>query len=847
MRLISLLLGLLLSNGAWAISAADYLPDDANLNPAIPTPESVLGWEIGDWRISHDQLVMYMHALARSSDRVSIKAVGRTHEQRPILQLIFTSPENHGRIEELRQQHLQTAYGGSTSDAPLVVWLGHSIHGNEASGSNASTLVAYYLAASQSGYVNELLSNSIILLDPSFNPDGLQRFSTWSNSNRSRNPVADPNHRIHNEAWPQNRTNHYLFDLNRDWLPLVHPESRARVAEYHRWLPHVLTDQHESRHDAYFFQPGVPSRQNPLTPEANLRLTRLLAGYHAAGMDATGEMYFTEETYDDFYFGKGSTYPDINGTIGILFEQPNVKGPVLERGNRPLTFQNAISNQLTTTLSTLRGSSEIRDQLIAYQHEFFSLMSDRAENAGFAAWVIGDDGDPARAAALLEVFEQHQVEFQTLAEEVEADGQVFRPGHAWVFPVRQRQFGMLLAMMETRTEFEDNTFYDVSAWTQPLAYNLPSAQLRRIPATGPGTTAANNSPTRDAVAWLIPWQQLDAPTLLQDLLAVGASVRAATRPFAATTPEGEETFSEGTLLVHRGFQDESRVEGIFDLISGAASAGLVVHSASSGLTPAGPDLGDQRFMMIEPIKPLLISGEGASAYDTGEAWHSFDLRLGVTPVMVEIPRLNDIRLQDYTHLVMVDGQYGAITSGQKKRIVQWIKDGGILVTASRAAEWAQDLCFETSPGQCEPEEDEEIAEAPDSRPYGQFSDDDAERMIGGAIVATTLDLTHPLAFGYQRADLPLFRRRTTLLEPSDNAYATPVRYTDDPLEGGFIGPERLDEIRGEPAVIAERKGSGLVVRFANNPLFRGFWRGTERLFMNSLYMGQIVQKTELPD
>ncbi|MEN8261636.1 MAG: RNA repair domain-containing protein, partial [Pseudomonadota bacterium] len=190
--------------------------------------------------------------------------------------------------------------------------------------------------------------------------------------------------------------------------------SRARVAEFHRWLPHVLTDQHESRHDSYFFQPGVPSRQNPLTPPGNLELTRKLAQYHADAMDAAGEMYFTEDTYDDFYFGKGSSYPDINGTIGILFEQPNVKGPVLERGNRPLTFQNAISNHLTTTLSTLRGSVAHGDELKAYQQEFFGLMSERAGSAGFTAWVMGDDGDPARAAELLKVFEQHSVEFQPL-------------------------------------------------------------------------------------------------------------------------------------------------------------------------------------------------------------------------------------------------------------------------------------------------------------------------------------------------------------------------------------------------------------------------------------------------
>jgi hypothetical protein len=655
--------------------------------------------------------------------------------------------------------------------------------------------------------------------------------------------VSDPNHRIHNEAWPQNRSNHYLFDLNRDWLPLVHPESRARIAAYHRWLPHVLTDQHESRYDSYFFQPGAPARQHPATPDANLRLTRLLGQYHAAALDRAGEMYFTESVYDDFYYGKGSTYPDINGSIGILFEQPSVKGPVLERGSRPLTFSNAIGNQLRTTLSTLRGSVENRGSLFDYQRGFFETMAERAAQAGFAAWIIGDDGDPGRAAALLEVFDLHRVEYATLAEQVTAGGRDYQPGRAWVLPVRQRQFGMLQALMESRTEFEDSTFYDVSAWTQPLAYNLPYARLKRLPATGPAVTDDVPAPAPDAVAWLVPWNQLHAARLLQELLGAGARVRTATQPFEAVTPRGNQAFAAGTLLVHRGFQDPALGQRIFEILSERAAAGLRVATVTSGLTPEGPDLGDRNFMLLKPIRPLLITGEGVSNYDAGAAWHMFDQRLGIAPVMVELHRLDGIRLHDYTHLVMMDGHYDAIGDGLRKRIVQWVKDGGILVTSNRAAEWAQGLCFAAT---CE-EGAAAPSEKPAARAYGQFEDDSAQRTTGGAIVATVLDLTHPLAFGYQRDALPLFRRSNTLLEASGNAYATPVRYTGEPLMSGFIGADRLEEIRNQPAVIAERNDAGLVVRFANNPLFRGFWRGTERLFINSLYLGQVVKNTDLPD
>jgi hypothetical protein len=853
MRLFLTALCLASSVQGWAMTAAEYLPGNADPDPSVPTPESFLGWEIGDWRITHDQLVSYMYAVAESSDRVSIRVIGRTHEQRPLLQLVFTAPKNHASIEELRQQHLRTARGESSEASPLVVWLGQSIHGNEASGSNAAPLIAYYLAASRSDFVIRLLEGSIIVLDPTFNPDGLQRFSTWSNSNRSLNPVGDRNHRIHNEDWPQNRSNHYLFDLNRDWLPLVHPESRARVAEFHRWLPHVMTDQHEASSTlAYFFQPGAPERQNPVLPPETLAMHRKLGAYHAAAMDAAGEPFFTEDQYDDFYTGKGSTYTDINGTVGILFEQPRIDGPVVDRPFGSVPFSDAIANQFRTTLSTLRGAHELRGDLARYQAGYFETMAERARGAGFAAWLIGDDGDPARARALLDVLARHQVEFSTLDEDLEIEGQRFRAGQAWVLPVRQRQYALLQSAMERRTDFVDETFYDVSAWTLPLAYNLPHAASKRLPAVREYTPAQPVRALPEAgVAWLIPWGQLKAPWLLQQLLEAGAFVQAATTPFTAVTGSGERSFREGTLQVHVAIQEEGGLDAIRAALAEAAGQGVEIHSTTSSLTPAGQDLGNRDFAFLEPVKPLLLAGPGTSASEVGEIWHQLDQRLGFAPVMVNMDRLPRVRLADYTHLLMTDATHGEIGRAATDRIIAWVKDGGILVTIGRSASWAEDLCFTAGPDACKDTPEaagrDEDAEPPASRPYADYDDDHVQRVVGGAIVGAGVDTTHPLGFGYHRGDLALFRRGATVLKASDDPYATPVRYVDDPLLSGFIGPERLDEIRGQPAVIAERQGEGLVVRFANNPLFRGFWRGSERLFANALYFGQIVRSTRLPD
>ena len=845
LKVITILLTVWFSAGLFASSTAHYLPADADPDPAVPAPESVLGWNVGDWHVSHDKLVQYMESLAAASPRISIRTIGHTHEQRPLLQLAITSEANQQNLESLRRSHLE-------GDDTLVVWMGYSVHGDEPSGSNAAMLVAYYLAASRSPFVQELLENSIILIDPSINPDGLNRFASWVNSNAGKVPVSDPQARQHMQNWPEGRTNHYLFDLNRDWLPLVHPESRARVTEFHRWKPHVLTDHHEQdRFPGFFFQPGVPTRQNPLTPAENLELTRALATYHSAAMDEAGQPHFTEDAYDDFYFGKGSTYPDINGSVGILFEQRAILGQQLLTSNGIETFQMAIANQFRTSLSTLHGSWALRDRLVRYQAGFTELMQQRAASRNFRAWVVGDDFDPGRAQAFLDVLDLHQIEYQALDETIRAGAYEFSPGHAWVIPTRQAQFGLLEAMMEQRTEFQDETFYDISAWTQPLAYNLPFATVSKLPKTSERMPSSSGvALTRGAPAYTVPWNQLQAAPLLQRLLNHGAKVRTSLKAFSAQTEAGLRPHAAGTLVIQLGIQDKAKLTEIQDLLNEAVLSGTEVHTLLSTMTGVGPDLGSIHFPIIIPPRPLILGGKGTSIYEPGEAWFLLDERLGLAAPIVELNNLDRINLQDYSHLLLQDGDYSAIAPPQVQAIARWVNAGGILITASQAAKWAEALCFEPDPVTCVatgttgPVATEAAVSSPGA--YGDFANDKAQYIIGGAIVASTLDLSHPLAFGYQRAELPIMRRGTTLLTPSQNPYVTPVRYTESPLLAGFIGEQQLASMRGQPAVIAERKGKGLVVRFANNPLFRGFWRGTERMYINALYFGQVIEATDLP-
>ena len=323
------------------------------------------------------------------------------------------------------------------------------------------------------------MRDAVILLDPSYNPDGLSRFTHWANMHRGRQLVADPAHREHTEAWPQGRYNHYWFDLNRDWLLVQHPESQGRLEVFHAWKPNVLTDHHEMQsHRTFFFQPGIPSRNNPLTPARTFELTAQIAEYHAAALDQLGSLYYTKESFDDFYVGKGSTYPDINGTIGILFEQASVRGHLQQNPHGERTFAFAVRNQVATSLSTLAAVRQLRVELLTHQRDFYTTALTEADELQVKGYVFGADDDAARLHHFMQLLHTHRIQVHELTRSIDAGGDTFTPSKAWVVPVRQPQQRLVRALFERRTSFSDSVFYDVSTWTMPLAFDLPYAELK---------------------------------------------------------------------------------------------------------------------------------------------------------------------------------------------------------------------------------------------------------------------------------------------------------------------------------------------------------------------------------
>ena len=848
MKSMQVLAAMVLLTCCAALAAMPGLPDDFAVDEAIPTPAEVLGFEPGEWHPRYDQMVTYLETLAEASDRVHLERIGTTHGQRPLLFLTFASPERLGRIDEIRAARRDNSIAGQ---GPVVAWLGYSVHGNEASGATAALVTAWYLAASQEEEVMAWLDEMIIVMEPGLNPDGIDRFAHWVNMHRGQNPSADPADREHNEAWPNGRTNYYWFDLNRDWLPLIHPESRSRKAQYHAWRPHVLTDHHEmGPNTTYFFQPGVPERNNPLTPERNYELTARIAEFHGEFLDRAGEPHFTRELFDDYYVGKGSTYPDLTGGIGILFEQGTARGHVQDTVYGERTFTDAVANQVITSLSTLAGTYALTDELIDFQREFFADAREAARRDRSAGWVLGDDGDPARAAALIELLLGHDIEIHPVTELVEIAGRQHESGQAWLIPAEQPHYTLLKSILDPVTELPMETFYDVSAWPLGLSHDLPLEPVRRLPAHGDrisrSPAADHPAPPAEALAWLVPWNQYRSAALLGALLADGYRVQAATEPLTVATGDGERQLVRGSLIVHAGIQPDE-LESVGDRLAELSERhGVEVVAAERGLARSGIDLGSPSAPVIDSIRVAMLTGNGLRANHAGYIWHWFDVELQQPLTMIDWSNLFRTRLDDYTHLILPDSSFGFLPDWARDRIRDFVRQGGVLLALRGASTWVEGLELDWSLVDSEEDNDDGNDEL-ERRAYGDYRQDSARELIGGSALKVLLDTTHPLAFGHEREELVVFRRGRHVMRAVDNPYAQPAIYADSPLAAGYLSESNREKLAGAPAVSASRHGRGTVIRMADDALFRGYWRGSEKLFANALFFGSLIGATQLPD
>lgn len=823
-----------------------YLSQKVTYNEKVPSPEKFLGFQVGEQHVSHDQIVAYMKELDRTSDRVTLQEYARTYENRPCLLLTITSEDNQKNIGNIRKEHLKLSDPSLSASVkienmPAVVWMGYSVHGNEPSGANANLLVSYFLAAAQGPEVETMLKNTVILVDPAINPDGIQRFSTWANANKSNTLVSDNNSREFAEPWPNGRTNHYWFDLNRDWLPLQHNESKGRLQKFHEWKPLILTDHHEQGTNAsFFFQPGIPSRTNPLTPQKNQDLTAKMGKYHAEALDKIGSLYFTKEAYDDFYYGKGSTYPDINGAIGILFEQASSRGHAQESTNGVLTFPFTIRNQVVTSFSTLKAAQEMRVELLQNQRDFYQNTIAQAKADAVKGYVFGNADNKATTWHLLDILKRHQIQVYNLAANTTQEGKTFRKDESYIVPLNQPQYSTIKAIFTKQTQFKDSLFYDISAWTFPLAFNLPYSQLSSLNNLKGAAVEKAVFPlgkmngNKSDYAYLFEWNEFYAPRLLNGLLKEGIRAKVSQGIFSADVAGGSKRFDYGTILIQASKQPLNP-DDLYKLLSRLASENAIeIYSVTTGMTE-GINLGSSNFKTIEQPKIALLTGSGVNNNDAGEVWHLLDQRFNMPPTLIEQSAVNRISLDRYNVIIMADGRYPDITESGKEELKRWVKSGGVLIAQGNANRW-------TTTAGLNAIKYKDIANS-DTVAFRNFSTQQevaGARYIPGAIFQTRLDKTHPIGYGIKESTVPIFREGTGMFEKPKNPFATPLAYTQKPLLAGYVSKENEKLLRGSASIICSNFGNGQVISFSDNPNFRAFWFGTSKLFMNAIFFGKTI-------
>jgi hypothetical protein len=801
----------------------------------LQSPAEFLGYELGERFTPHHRVLDYVRHVADASPNVAWEPYGETVEGRTLGLATIAAPERLADIDAVRERHLRAVgvYPGEAEADVAVVWLSYGVHGNESSSTEAALGTLYDLANPANTRTQAWLRDVVVLLDPCLNPDGRDRYVNWYQGARGATPSANPDAWEHDEPWPGGRTNHYFFDLNRDWAWGTQPETRARLAVYNRWLPHVHVDFHEQGVDSpYYFAPAAEPRHERITPTQRDFEARI-GRNHADRFDREGWLYFTRQRFDLLYPGYGDTWPTFNGAVGMTYEQAGSgrAGLAIETAEGDtLTLADRIAHHRATGLSTVEVAVRDRAQIVRDLRDYFA----EPDLGDYRAFVLrGDDGTLAALAAHLDgqgIRYGHAVEGASLRGRSYATGEEERfelaPGD--LFVTTDGPKGVLASVLfDPAPVLSDSLSYDATAWALPYVYDLEAWALAEVPSVDlqSWSDPAPAGPSLDwPYAYLLRWTSFADAQLLADLLDAGIRVRVATEPFET---EGE-AYARGTFILTR--RGNERID--FDRIVREAARGHDLVAVRSGNVTTGPDFGSSDVRAIAAPRVAALVDDAVSPNALGEVWHYFDYQLGYPLTLLPVDRLRAATLADYDVLILPGGSYDDLLTDERLGTLEaWVQAGGRLVALERAVGvLAGDEDFAVE------EKDDAERDSTDTRlpVYGERARDRVAERVPGAVFRVALDPTHPLAFGYD-ADTWTFKRSATAYAFLDDGWNVGVLREGMPISG-FAGFETADKLTDSLVFGVQEMGRGEVVYFVDNPLFRGFWHAGRLLFANAVFM-----------
>jgi Zinc carboxypeptidase len=840
------------------------------LDPAIPRPDSVLGHPLGARFTNWDRIVAYLEALDAASPRVTMWEYGRTYEGRPLKLLALSSPENLQRLEEIRQdvQRLADPAGLSQGDrdrilrrTPALVWLAYGVHGNESSSAEAAMGTAYLLAAAQ-GETAGLLRDVVVLLDPLCNPDGRERYVNGFKQRVGDTPNPRRTSAEHFEPWPGGRQNHYMLDLNRDWAWASQQETRHRIAAYRHWEPQVYVDFHEmGSESSYFFPPAA----EPIHPRIDRRVLSWLDTFgraNAAAFDRQGWIYFKGESFDLFYPGYGDSYPSLRGAVGMTYEMAGGgragQALALPDGST-LTLADRVARHLTTSLATVATAARNGRRLLE------DFAANRARAASGPARTYLWPADQQEARALADLLTLHGVRVRQLAEPVEVPARSVDsgaeeaqtsprrfPAGTWAVSTSQPLGNLVEALMELdspmsesfvdrqRRRLEANLdaeFYDITAWSLPLAFNLRTWVASGEVGRGVNPAAAGGGVQGTGeLGYLVPPQGIASYRLAAELQRRKIRHRVSLAPLTAAG----QSYPAGTLFIPRGGNPGDLREDLDKLLQ---ERSLTAHGISSSWEVGGISLGSNEVVPVRPVRVGLVGGDGVDPTSFGFLWHLLDRQVGIDHDRLDLATLRQLDLSEIDVIVLPSGDYeDRLGTRGREALDAWIKAGGSLVAIGEAVRWLQEHEM-TSIKRWQPPKQEGGEDDPDEEdPEG--GETEVEKSLAGrpiytpgAVLATRMAAQHPLTLGLTEPPAVLVEGTLVLKPTGDPRQDVLVAVDENPVVAGFAWPEAEERLAGSLLVGTEARGRGAVVLFAQDPAFRLFWRATTPVLLNALLYG----------
>lgn len=811
---------------------------------AQKSPNEFLPHRLGEQFTPHHLLNAYFEQLATASpSTMRLEKYGLTNEARPLQIAVFSSVENMGRLEQIRLNNLRLA--GMAEGAPdlsnpiAIVWLSMSVHGNEPSGAECSMELAHRLATQTDPKVKEWLKNTVVVLDPALNPDGYDRYTHWHRMAGNFLQNTDPNAREHREPWPGGRVNHYYFDLNRDWAWATQVESKQRLAVYHRWLPHVHPDVHEQGiNDPYYFAPAAEPMHELITPwQRDFQVE--IGENNARHFDNNGWFYFTKEVFDLFYPSYGDTYPTFNGAIGMTYEQAGGPrgGRAIETDNGDtLTLRDRIAHHLTTALSTIEVSSKSARPLVENFREYYRRTASQPQGP-YKAFVVREVNDPNKIQALCQLLDQHFIRYGRVGnglsgikafdyssgKEISAS---INPNDL-VISAYQPHSVLVQALFEPEAKLADSMTYDITAWSLPFAHGLEAYALKeRLDPKKPFEPyrPQKDMATATPYAWCVHRRSLAEAAFVGELLQKGVRVRTASEPFTMA----EQQYAAGAFTISKA-DNRSMQSELEALVTAAAErANVRLYPVFSGFSAKGKDLGSESFQLLQAPQIALVYGDEVEENSFGHTWFFFERELGYPVSPIALNRLNNLDLSRYTTLIFPHGQY-SLDDKTLETITMWIEKGGRLIGFEGGAKaFADKEGFDLKSKEA-PKRDS----AQQHKPYNTRQRDGISDGLPGAIVRSTVDNSHPLAFGFpgHYHSLKTLSDAYEMPERAD----VPIYLEENYLSYGFIGSRVRPQLKKTPIAIVQKMGGGEAVLLIDNPVFRSFWQQGKILFANALF------------